>query len=405
MATSVKNASGEHHLSNPSLLSELVSKLSTSRQMQWAEKCLQLQRPATIMDFAEWLTVLRRLANIVHDTLPTTSTNSAHSRRHFHAPPSNRKYVNVTVSQCPACKGVCTNLKNCQHFLNMSINERWNHIKQHKICFCCLKSGHQVKQCYTKRRCGVNGCPKPHNHLLHQTLSPQGSAAEPTHLSTTELDSNNRPGTSNAQQTRNERRNCHAAHSTENVLFQILPIKLHGQHKTISTYAFIDDGANVSMLDKEIARELGIRGEQEYLELQWLNKHRVSQKTEKIRVTVSGIGHFDKKYTISNVYFSSEMSLPIQSCHIDHFLKSHDNEKIANFNMRDYDNVQPKMILSLTHSFLTVPIKTPQLLSDFGPIVSITRLGAEYMDRFQAKSHHVLRGLYTFGNVSTNTIF
>ncbi|XP_075151870.1 uncharacterized protein LOC142225895 [Haematobia irritans] len=274
MATFVKNASGEHHLSNPSLLSELVSKLSTSRQMQWAEKCLQLQRPATIMDFAEWLTVL-----------PTTSTNSAPSRRHFHAPPSNRKYVNVTVNQCPVCRGECTNLKNCQHFLNMSINERWNHIKQHKICFCCLKSGHQVKQCYTKRRCGVNDCPKPHNHLLHQTLSPPGSAEEPTHLSTTELDSNNRPGTSNAQQTRNERRNCHAAHSTENVLFQILPIKLHGQHKTITTYAFIDDGANVSMLDKEIARELGIRGEQEYLELQWLNKHRESQRTEKIRVT------------------------------------------------------------------------------------------------------------------------
>ncbi|XP_075147473.1 uncharacterized protein LOC142221612 isoform X2 [Haematobia irritans] len=104
MATFVKNASGEHHLSNPSLLSELVSKLSTSRQMQWAEKCLQLQRPATIMDFAEWLTVLRRLANIVHDTLPTTSTNSAPSRRHFHAPPSNRKYVNVTVNQCPVCR-------------------------------------------------------------------------------------------------------------------------------------------------------------------------------------------------------------------------------------------------------------------------------------------------------------
>ncbi|XP_059218042.1 uncharacterized protein LOC131994912 isoform X2 [Stomoxys calcitrans] len=106
MATFVKNVKGDHHLSNPSLLSELVAKLSTSRQMQWAEKCLQLQQPATIVGFAEWLSVLRRLANIVHDTLPSTSTNAASNRRHFAAtaPPPNRKYVNVTVSQCPVCK-------------------------------------------------------------------------------------------------------------------------------------------------------------------------------------------------------------------------------------------------------------------------------------------------------------
>ncbi|XP_059224765.1 uncharacterized protein LOC131997912 [Stomoxys calcitrans] len=380
MATFVKNVKGDHHLSNPSLLSELVAKLSTSRQMQWAEKCLQLQQPATIVDFAEWLSVLRRLANIVHDTLPSTSTNAASNRRHFAAtaPPPNRKYVNVTVSQCPVCKGECTNIKHCTEFLNMSIDKRWNTIKGLKICFCCLKRGHQVKFCHTKRRCGVNDCPKPHNNLLHSTLSQSQPepATEPTHLSTTGGTQNNRTVTSEAQRPQTERRNCHAAHSPDNVLFQILPITLYGQHKTISTYAFIDDGANVSMLDLEIARELELHGEPEHLELQWLNTHRVTQKTEKIRVTISGVGQFNRKYLLSNVYVSSDMSLPVQSCHIAHFMKSQKSDKIANLNMRDYSNVQPKMILSLTHSFLTVPIETPTLLSEFGPIVSTTRLGA-----------------------------
>ena len=38
MATFVKNFKGVHHLANPMLLSELVSKLPAARQMQWAEK-------------------------------------------------------------------------------------------------------------------------------------------------------------------------------------------------------------------------------------------------------------------------------------------------------------------------------------------------------------------------------
>ncbi|XP_075159750.1 uncharacterized protein LOC142232919 [Haematobia irritans] len=109
MATFLKNAKGEHHLMNPSLLSELVCKLSTNRQMQWAEKCLQLQEPATVIDFANWLSSVRRLANMVNDTLPIASTSS--NRRHMPttAQVSNRKFACVGVSsshQCPVCNGV-----------------------------------------------------------------------------------------------------------------------------------------------------------------------------------------------------------------------------------------------------------------------------------------------------------
>ncbi|XP_059221267.1 uncharacterized protein LOC106091727 [Stomoxys calcitrans] len=50
MGTFVKNVNGGYHLSYPSLRSELV--------------CLQLQHPATNVDFAEWLSILHRLAYI-----------------------------------------------------------------------------------------------------------------------------------------------------------------------------------------------------------------------------------------------------------------------------------------------------------------------------------------------------
>lgn len=98
MATFLQNDKDEHHLSNPSLLSGLVSKLSASRQMQWAEKCLQLQHPATVVDFSNWLAVLRHLANIVHDTLPIGATSSSH-RHTGNSASQPRKYACVVVER------------------------------------------------------------------------------------------------------------------------------------------------------------------------------------------------------------------------------------------------------------------------------------------------------------------
>ena len=41
---------------------------------------------------------------------------------------------------------------------------------------------------------------------------------------------------------------------------QILPIKLHVNGNQINTYAFLDDGANVSMIDRDFAKTLGLHG-------------------------------------------------------------------------------------------------------------------------------------------------
>ncbi|XP_061401701.1 uncharacterized protein LOC133337495 isoform X2 [Musca vetustissima] len=122
----------------------------------------------------------------------------------------------------------------------------------------------------------------------------------------------NTPPLPDAPPSQTERRNCHAAHYTENVLFQILPVTLYGTHKQITTYVFIDDGANVSMLDEDVARELGEHGKPEILEIQWLNNQNINEKTEKINLTISGV----------------------------------------------------------------VPLEAPRMMTDVGPIITLTRLGA-----------------------------
>ncbi|XP_075146769.1 uncharacterized protein LOC142225886 isoform X4 [Haematobia irritans] len=261
MSTFLKNVKGEHHLANPSLLSELVAKLPINRQMQWGEKCLSLERMPTVVDFSDWLQNLRRIANVVYDTLPSNSRRSNSSHQ-------SRKFAFAAVKNCLVCKGLCPSLINCKQFLDMSVENKWKIIKDSKSCFCCLKKGHQISQCRNRVKCDKSECGKFHHVLLHKTTTSQG----------------------------------------------IVPVKLYGKHKTITTYAFIDDGANVSMLDKALGDELGLQGKSEMLSLQWLNDHSMMQTTQKVVLTISGVGQFCKRYTIGDVYISDNLSLPVQSC-------------------------------------------------------------------------------------------
>ena len=56
---------------------------------------------------------------------------------------------------------------NCDKFKNMKIDERYNVVKEKKLCFCFLADNHAAKECPRKRNCGVDGCEKTHNKLLH----------------------------------------------------------------------------------------------------------------------------------------------------------------------------------------------------------------------------------------------
>ncbi|XP_073835242.1 uncharacterized protein isoform X4 [Musca autumnalis] len=128
------------------------------------------------------------------------------------------------------------------------------------------------------------------------------------------------------------------------------------------------------MLDSGIASDLELRGNTAQLSLQWLNDHSVVESSEVVDVTISGIGRGDRQYVMKNVYTTSNMSLPIQSCNIKR-LVTNNNVDISKIKFVNYKNVQPKLIISLHHCFLTVPLDVPRSLSAAGPIVTTTRLG------------------------------
>ncbi|XP_075157633.1 uncharacterized protein LOC142230900 [Haematobia irritans] len=264
MTTFLKNWGGIRHLSNPELLSELVSKLPLNYRVQWAEKWVAIGDSPTISEFSDWLISVRRVANIVLDDLPVVK-------------PRNTK--NFTE-----------------------------------------KSGHRVPKCFKKSRC--HKCDKKHHILLHKDFVQD--------IANTDM------------------RNCHGDRSGNDIIFQVVPVNLYGNKKKITTYAFVDDGSNTSIINEELIKELGIKGKKDSLNIQWLNQQTCKEDCQNISVKISEPEQSKYSYTrkcSSKKYFAS------------------------------YGVVKPQMIISLNHAFLTTPLEAPVTSMNSGLVGVKTRLG------------------------------
>jgi len=53
------------------------------------------------------------------------------------------------------------------------------------------------------------------------------------------------------------------------LLFRILPVTLYGAGRQVDTYAVLDEGSSVTMIDDELQRDLGVRGNHRQLNILW----------------------------------------------------------------------------------------------------------------------------------------
>ena len=99
-------------------------------------------------------------------------------------PPQKSKFVRDPrreVSTQPSCKVGCNRahpLYRCDKFKHMSINERRQVVKNNRLCFICLRDGHQVNECTNTYKC--RHCQGLHNTMLHYEADKQIHADENT---------------------------------------------------------------------------------------------------------------------------------------------------------------------------------------------------------------------------------
>ena len=141
---------------------------------------------------------------------------------------------------CECCRNE-NFLNECSEFLKKLVEERYAFAKEAHLCFMCLKSNHVLKNCRSRRSCGLRRCSGRHHPLLHRS-SPQVPAFD------------------SSQTNASIRHISKPEQSNEVVSFAILPVRIRGPMGEEVVNAFLDNGSNTTLIDSALVTRLGLNG-------------------------------------------------------------------------------------------------------------------------------------------------
>lgn len=162
------------------LIPIILQKLDDRTKREWEGK-LDNNKMPTLNELTEFLSKkCCTLETLYNESRP--QNNQPRNQHVFYKNPSYNKNSkgstsfsksNISLNQqcytgferiiCSMCQGTHF-IYQCSQFLNLPLNEKYNHVIKHKLCTNCLRSGHLKYQCLSKncRKCNLK-----HNTILH----------------------------------------------------------------------------------------------------------------------------------------------------------------------------------------------------------------------------------------------
>ena len=184
--------------------------------------------------------------------------------------------------------------------------QKFQKVKDDKLCFNCLKDGHQSPKCSSKGSCLVKGCKKKHHTTLHdyfasvqpeqrQPLQPQPippaavpavtapAAAAPA----VAVPAVAAPAGGGAEAPAAVNGNCMMITGPKLVYLQVVAVILHANDKQTSTYALLDSASQFTMMRVHVAKALGLEAEEKAMSLETVKKEKVKVMVQKVSLKVS----------------------------------------------------------------------------------------------------------------------
>ncbi|XP_055604683.1 uncharacterized protein LOC129752918 [Uranotaenia lowii] len=345
----IKAAKLYGHLNHPSLLQELVGKLPSYLQMDWAHHKRRL-RDVNLSTFGAFMldiisdasevTVSSDVGLVNQGKMSRKDKDNAHFNAHVQVPlkivDENSKQPQNPIISCFVCKSTGHRIRDCFKFKNLSLSERWKQVDLHQLCRKCLvPHGRWPCKAKSRKTCNSKGCDGEHHHLLHPG-QPKGEKK------------------TNADETPallGFHRQLQAS-----VLFRIVPVVLYGNGLKLQIFAFFDEGSSTTLIEKEVIQKLGLKGSDAPLCLLWTgNVTREETDSSKLDLTISGT-RSDRKFKLRNVRTVGTLGLHAQS--LDYEALADQYNHLAKLPIDSYQNAIPKLLIGLDNIQLTLPTKT-----------------------------------------------
>ncbi|XP_062557274.1 uncharacterized protein LOC134222147 [Armigeres subalbatus] len=183
----------------------------------------------------------------------------------------------------------------------------------------------------SKKKCDTDGCSFLHHPLLHKPENRIPTVSRPNSLLDLEP-------------------SCNVHQGQSAVLFRMVPVVLYGPKKAVRTYAFIDDGSELTLLEQSLADELGIEGPKKSLCLKWTGGTRkIEKESQQVNLQVSGT-HSSTKYNLTGVNTLSSLQIRPQTLLISELQAKF--PYLSGLPLEGYYDVSPRLLIGLDNSSL-----------------------------------------------------
>ncbi|XP_062714275.1 uncharacterized protein LOC134291033 [Aedes albopictus] len=365
----LKAANQQAHLSNPTLLQELVDKLPPHLRLDWA----LYKRNAGLIDLGTFCDYMSAITSAASDVAHFTDFEGPRTGGH-EKQRKDKAYINAHVSAeprriephgtkvesqerpCYVCQSVKHRIRDCNKFKSLSFGDRMKAVENHQLCLVCLVP-HGKWSCKSTRTCGIGDCTKKHHPALHPS---QQSTAKPTNSES-----------SGARSKSDAVVNIHRwNHKT--TMFRIVPVVLHGREAKISTFAFLDEGSSSTLIDQEVADLLNLDGKRQPLCLTWTSKvSRHETESRVVSLRISG-KEGSESFPLSGVSTVRQLDLPTQTLQYDELSRRY--PYLAGLPVNSYEDAIPRILIGLDNMKLSLPLKVREGRRS-GPVAAKTRLG------------------------------
>ena len=162
-------------------------------------------------------------------------------------------------------------LWDCVQFKQLDIRQRWDVARSNKLCYRCLGRSHYGEACTKTSICGINGCKKSQNRLLHRDKFFR------TNIEKDEKKKEAPSITEEEQRKSNERSHTTTMHATkqprvaDEFVLQNVAVILKNGNRRLVVNALLDDGSTKTYLNSDIGAELNLKGTLERANIGVLN--------------------------------------------------------------------------------------------------------------------------------------
>ena len=320
LVMTMQNLRSEGHMYNPQLRQELVNRLPTTLKLRWGEAIVRRgYQDISLHIFGDWLAERAEAAACVTTPSIEGKTRGEPMYTTREAPPA------AIINMCPVCQFGTHTLEMCDEFNKLKVRARWEVARNEGRCFSCLGIGHAAKTCGKKQKCQEPGCEHFHHPLLHSAKKPNTSIPE----------------------------TC--GHTGivggARVLLRVLPVTVHGPTASVNTFALLDEASTVTLMDCELAEEIGVVGAREPLRMSWTNSA-VHTDNDSRRVTVTLSGPGGEQHQLVGARTVADLQLHSQSLDMPKLTNKWPH--LAGDKVKAYEYAQPRLLIGQDNSQLTV---------------------------------------------------